>query len=78
VNLRMAGDRPYLTDQQNYVLDCHFGLIAQPAFLAGQLSSIPGILGHGLFLSEIDTVFVGCASGAIRLGDMSAASVSPR
>ena len=56
--LRGAGDAPYRTDQGNLVLDCRFGVIANPAALAAALSAIPGALGHGLFLGEIDALYV--------------------
>ena len=41
---------PYLTDQQNYILDCRFRAIPQPAQLASELEKIPGIVEHGLFI----------------------------
>lgn len=53
VVLRQKDGAPYRTDQDNLILDCHFGLIADPAALAAYLSSIPGMLGHGLFVTEI-------------------------
>lgn len=53
VVLRTKGGAPYRTDQDNLILDCHFGPIADPAGLAASLSSIPGMLGHGLFVTEI-------------------------
>lgn len=43
-------DRPYLTDQQNQLLDCDFGLIKDAHDLAVKLKTIPGIVEHGLFL----------------------------
>jgi len=51
---RMKDGALYRTDQDNLILDCHFGPIADPAGLAARLSSIPGMLGHGLFVSEVD------------------------
>jgi len=51
---RMKDGVAYRTDQDNLILDCHFGPIADPAGLAACLSSIPGMLGHGLFVSEVD------------------------
>jgi ribose 5-phosphate isomerase A len=45
-----APDKPYFTDQGNYIVDCHFGSIADPAALGAQLERIPGIAEHGLFL----------------------------
>ena len=54
-----ANGQCWLSDQGNIVLDCRFGSIADPAVLAGTLAAIPGLLGHGLFLDEIDEVYVG-------------------
>ena len=47
---RDSRDRPYLTDQQNYILDCQFQTIEQPLQLASKLEAIPGIVEHGLFI----------------------------
>jgi ribose 5-phosphate isomerase A len=57
--LRMTGpDKEYRTNQGNLILDCHFGAIADPEKLAVELQAIPGALGHGLFLTEIDASYV--------------------
>lgn len=40
----------YITDQQNYIVDCHFGVIEDPRGLASKLEAIPGIAEHGLFI----------------------------
>jgi ribose 5-phosphate isomerase A len=50
--LRKASGVPVLTDQGNWLLDCHFQAIADPATLATKLRAIPGVLEHGLFLSS--------------------------
>lgn len=47
---RVGSNQPYLTDQQNYIVDCDFGLIADPTGLASKLEQIPGIAEHGLFI----------------------------
>lgn len=57
--LRMKDEKPYRTDQDNLIFDCHFGVIADPAGLAARLSAIPGMLGHGLFVDEIAAVYFG-------------------
>jgi ribose 5-phosphate isomerase A len=67
VSRRMAGGGLYRTDQDNLVLDCRFGAIDQPEALATALSAIPGVLGHGLFLNEIDAAYVGRADGTLYL-----------
>lgn len=61
--LRLRGDTPTVTDQGNYLLDAAFGSIAYPASLATQISAIPGVLGHGLFLGMADMAIVGTSSG---------------
>jgi ribose 5-phosphate isomerase A len=58
VVLRTKDGAPYRTDQDNLILDCDFGLIADPAALAARLSSIPGMLGHGLFVDEVDGLYL--------------------
>jgi ribose 5-phosphate isomerase A len=67
VSRRMAGSSPYRTDQGNLILDCHFDAIDDPEGLASRLAAIPGMLGHGLFIDEIDLLFVGHADGAMRI-----------
>lgn len=67
VSQRMAGQASYRTDQDNVVLDCGFGEIKDCAGLAAALSAIPGVLGHGLFLDEIDVVYVGGSDGVVKL-----------
>jgi ribose 5-phosphate isomerase A len=48
--LREASGSPVLTDQGNWLLDCHFRSIPDPTSTADALAKIPGILEHGLFL----------------------------
>jgi ribose 5-phosphate isomerase A len=51
------------TDQDDMVLDCAFGPIADVAGLAGKLSARAGIVGHGLFLGLADDVIVAGPDG---------------
>lgn len=53
----------FTTDQNNYILDCDFGPISDPAELAGKLDSRAGIAEHGLFLSTTTDLIVGTESG---------------
>lgn len=64
---RTAGLDAYRTEQGNLLLDCAFGEIEDVPRLAAALSAIPGLLGHGLFLDEIDDVYVGRSDGVIHL-----------
>lgn len=54
-----ADGAPTYSDQGNLLIDCRFDAIDDPERLAATLSAIPGILGHGLFLTEINSIFVG-------------------
>ena len=62
VKLRAKSDgSPYLTDNGNPILDCSFGLIENPAALAEKLSSIPGVVEHGLFIGLAERALIGRA-----------------
>lgn len=51
VRLRMGDDgKPYVTDENNHILDCRFGQIPDPEGLARELSMMPGVVEHGLFI----------------------------
>ena len=60
------GNGPALSDQGNILIDCRFGPIADPQALATELDAIPGLLGHGLFLTEIDALIIGGPNGTVR------------
>ena len=68
VTLRRGTDgQAWLSDNGNYILDCHFGPIADPLALQQQLLALPAVLDSGLFLGMTDTVIVGHAEGVRRL-----------
>ncbi len=50
--------RAYLTDQRNYIVDCHFGVIEDPRELASELGATPGIAEHGLFIDYANAALV--------------------
>ena len=56
---------PYVTDEGNYILDCAFGRIEDPAALAARLDAMPGVVGHGLFIGLANTVIVGRGEGTL-------------
>ncbi len=65
--LRRRGDAPFVTDNQHWILDCDFGLIADPAALDRRLDAIPGVVETGLFLGMAGRVFVGDLDGGFEL-----------
>lgn len=64
VSLRHAADgREMRTDQDNLILDCQFGPIADASDLAQKLAERAGIVGHGLFIGLADEVIVAGPNG---------------
>ena len=54
-------------DQGNIIIDAFFAEMPDPCALAMGLSAIPGVLGHGLFLDEVDCAYIGGGGRVIRL-----------
>lgn len=54
---------PYITDEGNYIVDCHFPRIEDPAALERELNSIPGVVDNGLFIGLATLVIVASPSG---------------
>jgi ribose 5-phosphate isomerase A len=64
VRLRLtAGGDPFVTDNGNWVVDCHFGPIGDPDHLARQLEGRAGIVEHGLFLHMATDLVVAGVDG---------------
>jgi ribose 5-phosphate isomerase A len=63
VALRMAGDKPFVTDGGHFILDASFGRIPDPEALAGALVAIPGVVEHGLFLALASSAIIGRPDG---------------
>ncbi|MFB6139988.1 MAG: ribose-5-phosphate isomerase RpiA [Halosimplex sp.] len=50
---------PVVSDNGNLILDCDFGALPEPAGLATDLSALPGVVEHGLFVGVADQIHVG-------------------
>jgi len=57
----------YLTDNGNLVMDCNARRSDDWDDLAHRLEAVPGIVGHGLFLSEVDAAYVADRGTVTRL-----------
>jgi ribose 5-phosphate isomerase A len=64
---RDAAGNPFLTDEHNHILDCHFGQIPNPEALARTLSDMPGIVEHGLFIGMANVVLLANGSEVVEL-----------
>lgn len=58
-------DREFVTDNGNYILDCHFGKIEHPGDLESRIKMIPGVVEVGLFCKYADRIFEGKSDGCI-------------
>ncbi len=56
--LRLRNDKPYLTDSSNYILDCRFAPITDPAGLSVAIKNIVGVVEHGLFIGLAGRVVI--------------------
>jgi ribose 5-phosphate isomerase A len=69
VTLRGSQDAPFITDNGNYILDCAFGEINDPERVARQLSLIPGVVEHGLFIGVAHAAVIASANGIEIIGE---------
>ena len=61
--LRMKDNMPFVTDSGNFIYDCAFKSIVNPAKLATALSVIPGVVEHGLFVGIATTLILARETG---------------
>jgi ribose 5-phosphate isomerase A len=59
--------QPYLTDENNYILDCVCGEIDVPVSLASSIRSIVGVVEHGLFLNMASMALVAREDGVFQI-----------
>jgi len=45
-----ASGKSYITDEHHHILDCSFGEMKDPDRIARELSEMPGVVEHGLFI----------------------------
>ena len=64
---RDATGNPYLTDENNHILDCRFGEIRDPDGLAQTLSGTPGVVEHGLFIGMASVALFARGSEIVEL-----------
>jgi ribose 5-phosphate isomerase A len=68
VTVRTEADgNPYVTDERNHILDCRFGQIQDADGLARQLSEMPGVVEHGLFIGMASVVLFARGSEIVEL-----------
>lgn len=62
-DLRGGIDNSLITDNGNYILDCHFNGIPEPEKIELQLNNIPGVVENGIFVDRADKIIIGTPAG---------------
>lgn len=58
---------PFVSDNGNFVLDCRYPGIPDPAALQRTLDALPGVVDHGLFVGLAGRIVVADAQGKVRI-----------
>lgn len=66
-HVRQVDNKPFITDNGNYIIDCHFEKIMAPTQMNNELKGIPGVVEHGLFIGMATTAIVGYEDGSTRV-----------
>jgi len=60
-----GGERPFVTDNGNYIYDCKFDAINDPEGMDSEIGSVPGVVENGLFIGLATAIVIGTERGAI-------------
>ena len=66
--LRLKDYEPFRTDSGNYIYDCPFGAIQNVPLLAITLSTVPGVVEHGLFVGLASVLVIAGGDGVKVIG----------
>jgi ribose 5-phosphate isomerase A len=58
---------PYVSDENNHILDCSFGEMRDPDGLARTLSEMPGVVEHGFFIGMAKVALIARGSEIVEL-----------
>lgn len=63
--LRMDGDKPYVTDNDNYIIDLYFENepIKDANAAAAAIAALEGVVEHGLFMNMVDVCIIAGKNG---------------
>jgi ribose 5-phosphate isomerase A len=67
---RQRDGRPFVTDEGNVILDCHFAGLSDPQEMARLIRAQPGVVEHGLFLGMAAEAIVAGAGGIVVLSPL--------
>ena len=67
VKMRMKDDKPFITDEGNYIFDLKLNDIEDPRGLCSDLNIIPGVVENGLFIDVCSAVVIGYSDGTAEM-----------
>ena len=67
VQIRMEKNKPFITDEGNYIFDLNLGEIQNPRKLCVDLNIIPGVVENGLFIDVCKAVVIGYSDGTAKI-----------
>ena len=76
ITLRKNGDKPFVSDEGNYILDLHLTRIGNARQLAMAVNQMPGVVENGLFIDLCDKVIIGYSDGRVEMRDINEGTVS--
>ena len=74
--LRMNGEKPFVTDEGNYILDLHLSRIGNARQFGLVINQIPGVVENGLFIDICDVLVVGHGDGRVEVKDINAGTTT--
>jgi ribose 5-phosphate isomerase A len=69
VEPRMEGDDPFMTDNDNFILECRFHRPFDPKHMEREIKRIPGVVESGLFVDMTDRLVIGRKTGDAKVVD---------
>ena len=67
VQMRVEKNKPFITDEGNYIFDLNLGEIQNPRKLCIDLNFIPGVVENGLFIDVCKAVVIGYSDGTAKI-----------
>lgn len=64
---REINDEVFVTDNGNWIFDCHFGRIERPQEMDEALRAVHGVVSTGLFYDIVTEVIIGDPDGTVRI-----------
>ena len=61
--LRLVDGAPFVTDNQNFIVDCKFEKIENPLELSAKMNAIPGVVENGLFVNMANLIITEDGNG---------------